>query len=324
MTESRICYESASAEALDARRGRIAAWAAEMQSLTPKAAEDLARQFDQDIEFEPYATDAERDQPYQEVAQHLNMVARSELEAAAQRLPVFTAAAREVIQLAWEPETCLSELETLAKSDPVLAGDVMSSANSCRYAPRQAITDIRRALAHLGCDESRMVLLAAAMRKNFNSPRFRDLWEHCVLTAQAADRLARRSGLIPPGEAFLSGLVHDVGRLAFLTMSGGATAAAKRLTEAGCPLAAVERAVFGIDHCELGGRILAGWRFPEKVQEAAKFHHCPERAESPHAALVYLSEFRGNCEEALPSLVRLRESCTVLKLDFDEATAVMT
>jgi putative nucleotidyltransferase with HDIG domain len=293
-----------------------------MRNLSSRDAEYLSRQFDQSIEFEPYASDAQRNAAYEEVMPYLRIVDSAVLEAAMLRLPVFPAAAREVIQLAWAPETCLSELVRLAGSDPVLAGDVVASANSGRFGPRQPLGDLRRAVAHLGCDMTRDVLLAAAVRKTFDKPRFRAVWEHSLSTAESASRLARQSGCVPAGEAFLSGLLHDIGRLAFLTSSSAADESAKRLLSAGCPTAPVERVLYGVDHAELGARILAEWNFPHDMQDAARAHHRPEQARALHAPLVYLAEFRADLEEDLPSLARLQHSCKVAGISLSEVTGI--
>jgi HD-like signal output (HDOD) protein len=322
MDVSRVCYESASAVANEARRRRIEAWAAEMRGVSPDGAQDLAKCFDQTVEFDAYLAEQEADEAYDLIAPHLRGIEIRTLADVPGKLPVFPAAAREVMRLAVEPESTLSGLEHLAKADAVLAGAVISSANSSLFGARQPITELRRAIAHLGTDLTRNVLLAAAMRPFFASARLRPLWVHSLDTAQTADRIAQMAGVMPSGEAFLTGLVHDIGRLAFLLAPADVTSRADRLLAAGCPVAAVERALFGADHAQFGALILGQWKFDARMIEAARFHHRPERSSGVHAALIYLAEFRGDADEDIPSFARLKSACGALQVDITAATGV--
>ena len=322
MDVSRVCYESASAVAEEARRRRIDAWAAEMRSVSPDQAQDLAKRFDQAIELDTYLAEGEADEAYDLIAPHLRALEIRTLADVPGKLPVFPAAARDVMRLAVEPESTLSGLEHLARADAVLAGAIISSANSSLFGARQPITELRRAIAHLGTDLTRNVLLAAAMRPFFANTRLRPLWVHSLDTAQTADRMAQKAGAMPSGEAFLTGLVHDIGRSAFLLAPAEVTSRADRLLAAGCPLAAVERALFGADHAEFGALILGQWKFDPRIVEAARYHHRPERSDSVHAALIYLAEFRGDADEDIPSFARLKSACATLHVDITSATGV--
>ncbi len=315
MESGRVCYESASAVALEARRRRVDAWAAEMKALGEAAARDLAKRFDQSLELDAYLPEAEKDELFGEVGQYLREFDVRRISDLPDRLPVFPEAAREVLGLAWEPETSMEDLLRLARRDAVLAGAVISASNSSLYGPSAAFQDLPRALMHLGAEAARNVLLTAAMREVFKHPKFRVLWQHSIETAEAGDRLAKTSGVVDRGAAFLCCLLHDIGRLALLLAPAAAVSKMERLALAGCPLEAAERAVFGIAHGALGADILDAWRFDERLKEAARFHHSPERTESVHAALVYASEFQNDSGEDLPSLARLQAACGALNLD---------
>ncbi len=316
----RICYESAAGVAEEARIKRVAAWAAEMEGLRPERAFELAKQFDQSIEFDVYLSDEERSDAFHAIEPHLRLVRIRRLADLPERLPVFPSASRDVIQLAWDKDITLEELEGCAKCDPVIAGTVVAAANSGLFGGASRISDLHLALARLGTDFGRNVLLAAALRGAFSHPRYKPLWRHSLDSAETAAQLAEKSGTVHSSEAFLCGLVHDIGRLALLLAPREAIARVDRLREAGCPLTAVERAVFGTSHDVLGAEILDVWQFDQRLQDAVRCHHSPEHAQSPYASLVYAVEFHTQSEEDLPSLARLNAACALLGIDLSALT----
>src|SRR4029077_6370935 len=129
-------------------------------------------------------------------------------------------------------DVTVHQLESVACLDPVLAGRLIQTANSAYYSPMRPIASIQHAIAYLGVDATRKILLAATIRANFASMRLHQLWNHSLDVAQAAEELARRSELkIDPSEAFLAGLVHDIGRLAFSIMPSAFLERFYRLTD---------------------------------------------------------------------------------------------
>lgn len=322
MQVGRICHESASAAALEARRRRIGAWAAEMPDVGEQSARELAAIWDQTVELAPYLTSEEQAAAAAEIRRHLGGHDPGSPDELCARLPVFPRAASQVIQLAREAEPAFEQLEQAARSDPVLAGSVVAAANSSLFGLRQPIADISRAIAYLGSETTRNVLLAAAMRTVFGGSRHRSIWEHSIATAQATEHLARECRLVPGAEAFLSGLVHDIGRIALVLAPQQVLDKAERLLAAGCPLPAVEGALFGVEHTSLGAAVLRRWRFGQDMQDAARFHHEPEHGRSVHAALIYVAAFRMDSRHDLPSLARLKAACATAGLTLDQAVGI--
>jgi HD-like signal output (HDOD) protein len=223
-------------------------------------------------------------------------------------LPIQATVAQRVIRCLGSAEECqVSDLEKLAAGDPVMAGALIKVANSPRYSPVCRISKIREAISYIGTVTARKVLLAVAVRPLFASGGLRRLWTHSLEMAQLCSSLSAQSGILGPEEGLLIGLVHDVGSLAVQTLPGAILERYNRLVENGCPRAYVEQVLFRQDHGEIGAAILAQWNFPASAIEAVRFHHQPERSESPVASLVYLAEFWCGQEEDLPSYVRIRE-----------------
>ena len=89
--------------------------------------------------------------------------------------------------------------------------------------------------------------------------------------------LAEISGAMDPKQAFLAGLVHDIGRLAMARLPEPYQTQFQQLTEMGCEPFLIERVLSGCSHAEAGSRALKIWGFPEDFIEAVAHHHQPEK-----------------------------------------------
>jgi HD-like signal output (HDOD) protein len=217
-------------------------------------------------------------------------------------LPINASVARDVLRCVRNKHDCEIEfLAELAGRDAVLAGKVIQAANSARYSRRAPVRSILEAIAYIGPDDARMLLMALALQQLFASAKLTRLWRHSVRVAAYCEGLARDKNLMEPDEAFLLGLVHDVGRLAIHAQSRAALDAHACLCEHGCPVVQVEQLLFGEDHAEIGARILAVWEFPAEFVEAIRYHHRPADSGSLGAAALYAAEFWSEADEELPS-----------------------
>jgi putative nucleotidyltransferase with HDIG domain len=128
-------------------------------------------------------------------------------------------------------------------------------------------------------------------------------WHHALQVADIAAQLAADTGRLDPAEAYLSGLLHDVGRIALV-----ATPAAAPAEIEGCAPVYAENLVLGVTHAAIGARIGAEWRLPEAMIAAIAHHHTPEETDTEMAGLLYLAEELSGSDEDLPSVVRF-ERC---------------
>ena len=221
------------------------------------------------------------------------------------RLPVFPAVALKTLALTSNEEVSFQLLEKLVSSDQVLAGNLLRVANSALFSPARVISGVRLALSYIGLEAARKVLMAAVLQPLFASGKLKELWRHSLEMAELAERMARLSGQVNPEEAFLCGLVHDVGRLALERLSGEVPLAhARMVAKGGCPVFA-ELVLCRFEHGELGSDILRVWNFPEHLIEAIRYHHQPEQSDSQMASLLYIAEFWSGAEEDVPSALRM-------------------
>jgi putative nucleotidyltransferase with HDIG domain len=271
---------------------------------------EISDDFDQFFESEPLFDADSVDQctntSVEAMMTYLQVTSRADVTRVIDRLPVFPRAAREVVRLVINPDVGPRELEAVAELDPVLAGRLIQTANSAYYSPRQAIGTIFHAVSYIGTETTRRVLLAAALRGNFSSPQAHQLWNHSLDVAQTAELVAMHTSVkIDPSQAFLAGLIHDIGRLAFAIMPSAFQERFQRLTDGGCPPVEVEMCLSGRCHGDVGAETLAQWKFPPEIVEAIRWHHRPERSTLPLTSLLYLAEFITESQEDLPSYVRM-------------------
>ncbi|KZZ17435.1 hypothetical protein A3765_04325 [Oleiphilus sp. HI0130] len=137
-------------------------------------------------------------------------------------VPLFPAIATEVMRLANSPESDAAGLADLIQSDPNLAGHVMRVANSALYTPKASMVSLQQAIARLGMNLICEISLGVALNaKLFNAPgyenRLSDISQHGFCSALWSKEIARASQENVES-AFLCGLLHGIGRAAFLQM----------------------------------------------------------------------------------------------------------
>jgi len=148
-------------------------------------------------------------------------------------------------------------------------------------------------------------IAAAVFRPLFNRRSVQSLLPHSLEAAELAHRLAARMPSIDREEAFLCGLLHDIGKALIDQLDVFSSATMIGLLDYGCPPVYAENLLIGCDHGMAGGDIAAYWRLSARQVEAIRYHHQPERSGSPLAHLLYLVEWRLGHLEDLPSAHRV-------------------
>jgi putative nucleotidyltransferase with HDIG domain len=187
-------------------------------------------------------------------------------------LPMLPSVAARVIELAADPDVHVAQLARIVTKDQVLASRLLGLANSAFAAPRQPVTTLTQAMVRLGTGRVRNLVLTVSFHSRLcdqrtYGPHGRRLMDHGVGTAYLA-RLAAERARVDVDEAFLCGLVHDIGKLlvyksAFdLEVQNGF-----RIDPGELDRVVTER------HAELGARVLRGWQLPESLQQPVLYHH---------------------------------------------------
>lgn len=228
----------------------------------------------------------------------------------------------QIIEVVEDPTSSASDLHQIVATDPALSARVLKVVNSAFYGLPRQIGSINRAISLLGLNAVKNIAVAASLGKIFRGGtdcacfEARELWSHSVATAAAACMITREIGSGTSDEAFLAGLLHDIGFMIALQYDRSRFVEAFSLLEfddAGIPrneLLVQERVVFGVDHQDLGAVLCETWKFPRTLVASAAHHHDPtdlsgDEASIPwiiHVADRYAASITGGFRLDLPEL----------------------
>ena len=193
-------------------------------------------------------------------------------------LELLPAQAARAFQLASDPNSKSEDFISIIESDEALSSRVIRVANSVYFFRGTPAKDIEKAVSNIGLDELRC-LLSATMLKSLLQPKNaarEQLWGNSVATAIASRQIAKMTTHLVPGEAFLAGLLHDVGKLVMIRRGASNYEKVLQIVAAGeKDFIDAEEAVFELNHVEVGKFIAEEWHFPKNIIEAIAFHHEP-------------------------------------------------
>jgi HD-like signal output (HDOD) protein len=185
----------------------------------------------------------------------------------------------ELLTVLKQPDIDLDRVLELIAYDPALSGELLKRANSAAHLCDQPVVDVGEAIARIGFYETYCILVAylgskfGALSGAGETLDLEHFWRHSALTAVTASVLADAIGE-SKSAAFITGLLHDVGKLIFAATDPARYASALNRRAAYGPfLADTERTVFGVDHPELAACLLADWKLPEYVTVPVRYHH---------------------------------------------------
>jgi diguanylate cyclase (GGDEF)-like protein len=208
-------------------------------------------------------------------------------------LPTLPGVAIKVLELTRDPNVSISKIANLVQNDPALASKVIKTINSSFYALAQPCPSISRATSLLGLNTVKALVLGFSLvdsTKKIGDTDGFDLqayWRRCVYGAAGARSVAILTKKCDPEEAFLGGLLQDIGMLA--AFAALRDPYARLVAGAGAyhdDLIGLERKALGFDHCDIGARLAERWRFPASIVECIAHHHDPSRALPEHEGVV--------------------------------------
>ncbi len=171
-----------------------------------------------------------------------------------------------------DPAVGGDELARVILDDPALTIQILKIANSTFYNPQGTkITTVSRAIVILGFDNIRRLVLGLSVAKMFMLlPRwtvYRRLWRHSLATAQLARNLAQIDGFTDTEVAFVSGLLHDVGKFVMGHLHGEEYAEMLNTgyLEPDFDLCRAEGESFFCNHQEVGGLLAQSWGLPKEL-----------------------------------------------------------
>jgi len=213
---------------------------------------------------------------------------------AIEEIATLPAVALRVIQVASDPESSAIDLKTATEADPALCVRVLRCVNSASFGLREQVEDLARAVAYLGFNQIRDLAITATVGdlfgKQVRSGKYERaaLWTHLLAVGVASRMIATRTRAEGHANAFLAGLLHDLGIILFEQRRPATFKRVMESLDGTQPLTDAERAVVGWDHTELGEAVTRNWRLPSAVYDVARWHHAPDDYAGDHAAVVHV------------------------------------
>ena len=216
------------------------------------------------------------------------------------QLATLPAAAQRIMQLVSDQSANTTDLLAAVEGDPVLAAQVLRRVNSAFYGLRNRVDDLRSAISLLGFREIRNLALTVYMSRMFDSGNEyrgfsrQQLWQHSVGVAHASRLISLTCRRESPDEAYLAGLLHDIGLILLDQYMAKHLMQVVDLVIEGKPTCEAEREVLPFDHTLLGSYLAMQWSFPTSVIAATRYHHEPLTAPGDHrqmTAIVAVADY---------------------------------
>ena len=219
-------------------------------------------------------------------AENRQILFRQKLQRVLNNLPPFSPILNRLIGSLASEDVRFSDLASLIEKDTVLSGHVLRLVNSAAMARRSRINSIAHAVSVLGLVRLRNFLLSLSIARLWQSTKTIPPWSmaqfnlHGAAVALLSDLLAQNCQCQYPEGAFLSGLLHDYGKLLIAAaLPEQFTEIVKMVLDGKGTQIECEREITGFTHPELSAMTLKAWHLPEDIVRGVEFHHMPDEEE---------------------------------------------
>ncbi len=204
----------------------------------------------------------------------------------ASSVPTFTPVMAKLLEICNDENSIakdivrLRDITRLVETDPGISSRILATVNSAFYGLRRKISNISEAVVYLGMNEVKRICLSSTVfekmirpgrKRNFDRFYF---WKHCLFVANMSRCIAREIGYENPEEAYMTGLLHDYGKIIFdqqaLVNYGDFLRTANICSE---QLIDQERDIIGMGHDDIGAYYSVRWGLPESLSLVVKYHH---------------------------------------------------
>ncbi len=196
-------------------------------------------------------------------------------------LPSMPQVLLRFLQLSSDDNTSMAELATLVGQDPALSARVLTVANSPALRRGKETKNLLQCLVNLGTRLARSLAACLVVQKVF-SPTVENqhydltgFWGHSLRVAEVARAIAAEVNYPDLEEAYLSGLLHDIGQLLLLGGVGDRYGSILVLSRDEADLRDIEEQRLGTDHAAVGAWLLDQWNLSSFMADSVLFHHTP-------------------------------------------------
>lgn len=201
-----------------------------------------------------------------------------------------------------DPRSSARDIANIISDDAALAARLLRLSNSAFYSFPSKIDTISRSVTLIGTRELRDLALATSVLQMFEGMSddlvtMESFWRHSISCGIGARILATYRREPNVESFFVSGLLHDIGRLImFMQIPDKAREAFAEAEKRGELLFKMEKEIIGFDHAAVGSALLQQWQLPDTTVNAVALHHRPSRGNNLNmqAAIVHLADLIAN------------------------------
>ena len=249
-------------------------------------------------------------------------------------IPTLPQVVRKIVEIVDSPHTSASDLNKAISHDQALSAKVLKLVNSAFYGFPKKIETLTQAIIILGFNTVRSLALSISMLDFFSSREserqlnYTEYWKHSIATSIMSRAIAKKTFPQMAEEAFVSGLLHDIGILIFdQFLPNEYRQVYIRMKNEQIPLYKAEKLTLKITHSDAGRMLAIKWNLPDPMLYSISYHHNPSPAQdyfpivsTVHAANIGVKILRigGVGDEEFYHALHINEEARrVLRLDAD-------
>jgi HD-like signal output (HDOD) protein len=256
-------------------------------------------------------------------------------------LPTLPTVLEKIVSLTNDPNVSIAQVEQAISTDPVISTKLLRIVNSAYFSFFREITSLKQAIVVLGLEATKNLVygtsIISAFGKETRIKQFplTGFWKYSVACGNISRTLASLLDYSFYEEAFLAGLVHNIGKIVLARYKTEEFEQAIELAaEKEIPLSQAERELIGFDHSSVGYELATRWRLPQLLDDTIRHYENPEEAEANRdlCAIVRLAsllcrsyhigisgepEFNGDIQQDIAWSVLSKENDMLEVLDFD-------
>jgi HD-like signal output (HDOD) protein/CheY-like chemotaxis protein len=246
-------------------------------------------------------------------------------------IPSLPSIVYKVMELINQETSSARDFENLIIKDQALTARMLKMVNSSFYSLTRKINSISEAVVYLGHNTIRSLVLGAStsnlFRKSMPVYGFRQegLWQHANIVAAFSRQLATAVGLAPleVDNCFISGLLHDIGKLILAPFVEQHGDQINPLLASGYTLSQAEKTVLGFSHGQIGGILLANWKLPKNMVAVVSFHHEPAAGEGSLPEAHVIAAANLICNHQGHALERQLHDPEILRQELETSLAAL-
>ncbi|HID29551.1 MAG TPA: HDOD domain-containing protein [Desulfobacterales bacterium] len=196
-------------------------------------------------------------------------------------LPALPHVVLKLIESCNGDESTIQDISQIVNKDASLSANVMSMASSTPNGPDNRVTDVNEAVSLLGKDAVKTIAIRASEHFDFDQDTARSVldlklfWRHSLMCANLAELIAKKTSYPAPDEAYLSGLLHDIGKLVLCLSFPEEYAEILRSYMDKPDLLLEGEMHLGATHYQVGAWMINRWNPQSFLADAVLYHHEP-------------------------------------------------